>query len=255
MEKQKPLISIVTVCFNSSTTIKKTIESVLIQNSKNIEYIIIDGNSSDRTLTIIKSFQEQFQQKEIPYKWISEPDRGIYDAFNKGIKLSKGKWISFLGSDDIYIKNAIALYEQSIMRQRQRIDLIYSKVQLERGKVFNGVWSWKKFRRKMNIAHVGALHNMDFFKEYGLFDTSYKIAGDYELLLRAKDKLKTIKFNEITVIMADGGVSNSQIKETYKETTRAKLETAKVSKFICMLDYYIWILKYKVKMTMNEIIR
>ncbi len=255
MEKQKPLISIITVCFNSSVTIKKTIESVLIQNLENLEYIIIDGNSSDRTVTIIESFQEQFKQKRIVYKWISEPDNGIYDAFNKGIKLSKGKWISFLGSDDVYTKNAIPLYVQSIKKQIQRIDLIHSEVQLENGKVFKGIWTWKTFRRKMNIAHVGALHNKEFFKEYGLFDTSYRIAGDYELLLRAKDKLKTIKFNEITVIMADGGVSNSQIKETYKETTRAKLETAKVSKFICTLDYYIWILKCKVKTVMNEIIR
>jgi len=250
-----PLITIITVCYNSAATIKNTIESVLNQSHTNIEYILIDGFSTDNTLAIIKSYESIFQEKKIAYKWISEPDKGIYDAFNKGIKLATGKWISFLGSDDYYLENALALYAEKIADSQEEYDLVYSKVQVEDGKIFKDTWSWNRFRRKMHIAHVGALQNKEYFKKYGLFDTSYAIAGDYELLLRAKEKLKTLKLEELTVIMSKGGISNTQIIKTYKETTRAKLETAGVSKFSSMLDYYLWVLKYKVKIIINAIFR
>mgnify|MGYP000371187973 CR=1 FL=1 len=110
------LVSIITVSFNSDKTIKDTIESVLNQTDTNIEYIIVDGKSTDETIKIVKSFEKQFQEKGISYKWISEEDSGIYAAFNKGIKMSSGKWISFLGSDDIYLNNAIELYKNQIKK-------------------------------------------------------------------------------------------------------------------------------------------
>jgi len=106
MKKNKkmktPLISIITVCFNSENTIKDTIESVLNQTYKNIEYLIIDGKSSDETLNIIKSFEEKFNNSKITFKWISEADKGIYDAMNKGLKMANGELIGILNSDDWY---------------------------------------------------------------------------------------------------------------------------------------------------------
>ena len=104
-----PLVSIITVCFNSEKTIQKTIQSLLNQSVTGFEYILVDGKSKDSTIEIIKSFENKFKEKGISYKWISEKDTGIYNAFNKGINLSKGKWISFLGSDDIYLKTAIEM--------------------------------------------------------------------------------------------------------------------------------------------------
>ena len=102
-----PFFTVITASFNSEKTIDKTIESLLNQNYTNFEYIIIDGNSKDSTLEIIKSFEQKFKEKNITYKFISEPDKGIYDAWNKGIKLSDGEWISFLGSDDYYTDNTV----------------------------------------------------------------------------------------------------------------------------------------------------
>ena len=99
----------------------------------------------------------------------------------------------------------------------------------------------------MIIPHVGALHNIKFFEKYGLFDTSYKIAGDYELLLRAKKELRTLKLNELTLLMDGKGISNANIKEVYKEATRAKIETAKVPYLMGKIDYLIWMIKHKVK--------
>ena len=247
------LVSIITVCFNSEKSIRDTVESILRQTYKNIEYIIIDGCSSDKTVEIIKSFEEKFKEKGFLYKYISETDTGIYDAFNKGLKLANGNWISFIGADDKYTENAVELYIKNL--PKNEVDLLYSNIKIKGKKNNTGVWSWHKFRRRMNIAHVGAFHNKHYFEKYGVFDTSYKIAGDYELLLRAKENLRTHKLNEITVIMSSDGISNSNIKKVYLETTRAKKETAQVSSFICQLDYLKWIFKYKVKKTVNALVR
>jgi glycosyltransferase involved in cell wall biosynthesis len=250
-----PFFSIVTVSFNSEKTIARTIESILNQSLDNFEYIIIDGKSTDTTLEIIKSFEPLFTQKNIKYSWISEADGGIYDAFNKGVNFAKGKWISFLGSDDYYYTSAIESYYYEIIKIKSELDFIHSNVKVEQRKVISEKWQWKKFRRKMNIAHVGAFHNTNYFKKYGLFNTNYRIAGDYELLLRAKNKLKTHWFNKVTAFMSDGGISNNQVKNVLKETTLVKTQNKSTSKFIAELDYYIWIIKYKVKKIINAIIR
>lgn len=106
--KQMIKISIITVCFNSEKTIKDTIESVLNQTYPNIEYIIIDGNSVDKTIDIIKSYESSFEQKGISIHWISETDNGIYSAMNKGFALSNGELIGILNSDDWYSREAVS---------------------------------------------------------------------------------------------------------------------------------------------------
>ena len=250
---KESLISVITVSFNSEKTIKDTIESVLNQTYNNIEYIIVDGKSNDKTLDIVQSYQQKLKERNFNYIWISETDTGIYDAFNKGVKLANGNWISFIGADDKYTENAVELYMKNL--PKNEVDLLYSNIMIKGKKNNTGVWSWNKFRRSMNVAHVGALHHKHYFEKYGVFDTSYKIAGDYELLLRAKENLRTHKLNEITVIMSSDGISNSNIKKVYLETTRAKKETAQVSSFICRLDYFKWMFKYKVKKTVNALVR
>jgi glycosyltransferase involved in cell wall biosynthesis len=249
-------LSIITASFNSEKTISKTIESLLNQSCSDFEYIIIDGSSSDNTLSIIKSYENQFKEKGISYRWISENDRGIYDAFNKGIEMAEGNWISFIGSDDYYLEKALENYVKIL---NPVYDIVYSNVKVVKGlktvKTINGIWSWKSFRRKMTIAHVGAFHNKVYFNKYGFYDLSYKIAGDYELLLRAKENLRTTKLEMITAIMSADGISNNQIEEVYKETTRAKIETGKLNQFQAIFDYNVWTIKYQCKKIVNAIIR
>ena len=252
---KESFFTVVTATYNSEKTIAKTIESLLFQTYSDFEYILIDGMSNDSTIEIIKSYEIFFVEKGIKYKWVSEKDSGIYEAFNKGVNLSKGKWISFLGSDDIYLNNALKLYKNQIESLSTEIDFIYSNVKVENGKLYSKPWSWVKFKRKMMIAHVGGFHNRNYFTKYGLFNEQYKIAGDYELLLRAKKKLKTHWLNQITVIMADGGISNNQIKKVYLETTNAKIETGKINIVISRIDYFIWMLKYRIKTLLNAFIR
>ena len=171
------LFSIVTVTYNSEKTLKRTINSLLYQNFSNFEYILIDGSSSDTTIEIIKSYEVAFKKRNINYTWISEKDTGIYDAFNKGIKLAKGNWISFLGSDDYYIEDALESYKNEIEKQNEELDFIHSIVKVEEKKVIKDKWGWKEFRKSMNVAHVGAFHNRNYFNKHGVYDTNYKIAS------------------------------------------------------------------------------
>ena len=249
------LFSIITVTFNSDKTLKRTINSLLNQSISNFEYIIIDGNSTDTTIEIIESYEQIFKNRNISFTWLSEDDAGIYDAFNKGIRLSKGDWISFLGSDDFYMEDALELYLKEIDGQSSDLDFVHSVVKLGERKVINDRWEWRYFKNEMNIAHVGAFHNKDYFKKYGLYDTNYKIAGDYELLLRAKENLKTHWFNNVTAIMADGGISNSQMKNVFSEATQAKIESGKTNYVISKLNYFKWMFKFRIKCILNEIIR
>ena len=105
-----PLISIITACFNNEKTINDTIESILNQTYISLEYILVDGSSSDSTVNFIESYERKFQEKRIQYKWISEPDNGIYDAWNKGLERATGDWIVFIGGDD-YFKSDITIEE------------------------------------------------------------------------------------------------------------------------------------------------
>lgn len=242
-----PLFTIITACYNSEKTIEKTLNSILNQDFNNFEYIIVDGFSHDKTVEIIKIYESKFKEKKINFKWISEKDTGIYDAWNKGIHLSSGIWISFIGADDIYMEGSLKKYE-SYAISNPEVDFIHSNVMVvNNGKKIRSIhknWQWNKFRRYMEIAHVGAFHRSNYFKHYGVFNTSYRIAGDYELLLRSKSKLKSIYFDSFTAQMEDGGVSNKFITKAFKEAMHAKIHSGKVPYIYAKIDFYLSYFKY-----------
>lgn len=227
-----PLLSIITATYNSESTLDETIKSILNQSYTNFEYIIVDGKSKDSTVNIIKKYEPLFKEKNISYTWISEMDSGIYNAWNKGLKLATGDWISFLGSDDIYLDGALEKYANVILLN-SNADLIHSKVKIYDKTHFireiDQNWNWRQFKKRMNIAHAGAFHNNDYFKKYGNYNDGYRIAGDYEMLLRAKSHLKTIFIDEFTVIMQEGGISGQLFLKAFKEAEKAKTETAGIS--------------------------
>jgi glycosyltransferase involved in cell wall biosynthesis len=245
------MISIITATFNSEKTIEETLNSVLNLLYNDFEYIIVDGQSTDRTLKIVEGFRSRFEEKKIPLTLINEKDEGIYDAWNKGIKTSKGEWIGFLGSDDRYYKNALKQYSEIISRYSD-LDYISSKVRLvdcdnKTLKVISGQWNWNVFKKYMSVAHVGSLHSSQYFKKYGNFNINYKIAGDYEMLLRAKENLKYKFLDQITVDMDHGGVSNNLIYKTLQETKQAKISTGELNKFTATLYFYWALVKAKIK--------
>lgn len=243
-------LSIITATYNSASSIKDTIESILIQDLDYLEYIIIDGNSKDATVSIIKQYEEKFKNKGWNFKWISEKDNGIYDAWNKGLALVSGNWISYIGSDDVYLENSLKLYYQTILANSNQ-DFVTAKAIIKSegntNRIFGSEFLWSEFRREMKILHAGGFLSKNYFDKYGIFDESYKITGDYELLLRAGSNLKVTFINDILVEMDGGGVSNTLVIESFKEARRAKLKNKSRSNTMAMCDFYFVLLKVYLK--------
>lgn len=232
---QNPLITIITSTFNAANDLEKSIQSVISQSYSKIEYIIIDGGSTDGTLDIIKKYESHIDV------WITEKDEGIYDAWNKGLSFATGDWIAFLGADDAYLHDAIYNYVNQINKHNgPNLEYISSKVELVTAsykpiRIIGKPWNWHKFKRYMCTAHVGSLHAKSYFERYGNFNMNFKIVGDYELLLRAKDKLKSSFLSCVTVRMKIGGISNSS-SSVFKETFEAKVKTDARNIYMARLD-------------------
>lgn len=240
-----PLITVITVVFNAGETLEKAILSVINQSYCNVEFIVIDGGSTDDSLDIIKKYQHA-----IDY-WVSESDAGIYDAWNKGVRLASGDWIAFLGADDAYTDGAIEAYASFISNCLDtKLEYVSSRVNLvnhtTKLRVVGTPWRWKIFRKYMNVAHVGSLHRWTLFEKYGLFDDSYRISGDYEFLLRAGSTLRADFLDYITVDMLVGGVSDANIL-VFSETTRAKKTTGRRGILMCQIEKYYAIFKWKLR--------
>lgn len=206
MNKQaSPLISIITIVKNQEQYIESCINSVIEQTYQNIEYIIIDGQSTDNTIEIIKKYQ-----KYISF-WISEPDSGISDAMNKGIKHSKGKFILFLHADD-YLISANCI-EKNITQFQQEIDILAFSILFEtptHKKLKKSQWN-VSFYIKNKIFHQGVFCQRQLFEKIGYFDIKLKIAMDYDFFLRAYQQPTTIKIlNEPLSVMRDTGISSRQ---------------------------------------------
>jgi glycosyltransferase involved in cell wall biosynthesis len=206
------MISIVVAVFNGNTTIQKCIQSVAQQTFLNKQLIIIDGGSTDGTVELLKA-----NDSTISY-WISEPDKGIYNAWNKGLLKAEGEWICFLGADDyLWDSDVLEKMSQQLVKLPSDINIAYGKIMLlsENGHELYStgeVWSnvKQRFKQLMSIPHPGTMHRWSLFEQHGYFDESFRIAGDYELLLR---ELKTADAayipDIISVGMMQGGISSN----------------------------------------------
>lgn len=213
-------VSIITAVRNNHSTIKDAINSVLNQTYKNIEYIIIDGNSTDGTVEIIKSYGEHITN------FISEPDNGIYDGLNKGISCSSGEIIGFLHGDDLYadidiIANVVKAFEFSNTDAIYG-DLIYTQ-KSDTAKILR-YWKGCDFDPKLlkygwMPAHPTFFAKRILYEQYGLFDTSFKIAADYDFMLRVlSQKIKTYYLPIVMYRMRIGGESNKSFKNIIKKS-------------------------------------
>ena len=203
-------ISLITVSYNSEKTIERTIRSVLSQDYLDIEYIIIDGDSSDNTLDIIQKFKKRIS------KVISEKDSGVYDAMNRGLLLASGQIIGFLHSDDYYPQNnIISNVINNFLNQTDTKLVIGDIALLNKKKKITRYYSGSNFNFQIGIMppHPSVFIKKDCYKKFGNFNENYKIAADYDLLLRII-KIGKIKYSyskTILVYMQDGGISNKNI--------------------------------------------
>ncbi|MDR1182280.1 MAG: glycosyltransferase [Bacteroidales bacterium] len=242
-------ISIITVCLNSEKHIRTAIESVLAQTYENIEYIIIDGASTDKTLDIVRSFELSISPKSL--KIISEPDNGLYDAMNKGIRMATGDFVGILNSDDFY--NYPDSIETVVNYLRETgVDMCFSDVRIihpdNPGKTVRYYSSAgfhpALFRFGFMPAHPSCFIRRRLFDEIGYYKTDYHISADYELLIRILYKHRiSYRYLAFDIIkMRTGGKSTRSLKSNYilnKEIIRACRENGiYTSLFILSFKYF-----------------
>jgi glycosyltransferase involved in cell wall biosynthesis len=208
------IISIITVTLNAGLVLERTIQSVIGQSYPHIEYIIVDGNSTDCTLKIIKQYQSRIT------KWISEPDKGIYDAFNKGLKIASGDVIYFLNSDDyLYDKDVIADVA-ALFAGNPDYRFVYGNVLILDEKVNYQYICGKHFtcedlKTGDMPPHPGLFVKRELIEKIGLFDTQYRIGADFDFIIRcfkaAADQ--SCYFNRTIAVFSEGGISTDPEKQ------------------------------------------
>lgn len=211
-------VSIVTVTLNSGKTLRDNIQSVLSQSYPQIEYIIVDGLSQDNTVDIIKEYEDKFQGR---LKWISEKDAGLYDAMNKGVKMATGDIVGFINSDDFYHRKEVISRVVEAFNDKT-VQAVYGDVRFVNPKNLNktvryyssGRFSPEKFRYGFMPAHPTFFTYRRYFEEFGYYKADYKIAADYELLIRFLyiHRLKAMYLPFDFLKMRTGGVSTSSYK-------------------------------------------
>ena len=216
---ESPKISIIISTLNAERTLQRCLDSIAQQTYKNWELIIFDGASTDNTLEILKV------NKSIITFWKSEPDKGIYNAWNKALKHVTGEWVYFIGADDyLWQKNVLNLMSEHLKEKSKQFKIIYGSINIvaANGEVLQQMGqSWeiakKDFFRIMTIPHQGTFHNYKLFIDRGNFDESFSIAGDYELLMR---ELKTESAWFVPNIIVAGKGNEGISLQPFQETLR-----------------------------------
>lgn len=233
MSERKKL-SIVIAVFNGAATLQAALDSIRREKTPEIELVVVDGQSTDATVAIVE------RNADLVDRWISERDDGIYSAWNKGLALASGDWIAFVGADDWYAPGGLTACLEAVRRARPDTEFLSSRVRYHAlfGAPFEigRAWDWQAFQRHMTVAHVGAMHHRSLYARVGRYDERYRICGDYELLLRARDTLRAEFFPVLTAEMGGGGVSNNQLRRTYDESSRAKHEAGGRPAWRCRVE-------------------
>ena len=244
-------ISLITVTYNSDKTLRDTIESVFAQTYKEIEYILVDGLSKDTTVDIIREYEPLFAGR---MKWISERDNGLYDAMNKGIQMATGDVVGILNSDDFFTSNDVL--ERVVSGFTENTDAVYGDIHfVNSDNRCLRHYSSKIFKRSLMRmgfipAHPSFYCRRECFEKYGYYKTDYKIAADFDLLLRFiyvnRIRIKYLPVDMVT--MRIGGVSTNGIKSRLggmSEHLRSFKENGiKTNRFILSLRYFYKMTEY-----------
>ena len=214
-------ISVITAVYNNESTIEDALISVLSQTHDDIEYIVIDGKSTDETLNIIKKYEDKIDTL------VSESDSGIYDALNKGIKNATGDVVCFLHSDDIY-EDAHVLTKVNTLFEKENVDSVYGDlVYVNKENINKVVRYWKsgeysnsKLKNGWMPPHPTFFVKKEVYDKHGGFDTSFRIAADYDTVLRflGVEKISIAYLPEVLIKMRLGGESNKSLANLKKKT-------------------------------------
>lgn len=222
-KNNEPYFSIITVSYNSEQTIERTLKSVLNQTCKDYEYIIVDGASSDKTVDIIKKYEQLFRDMNVGFQYISEPDDGIYDAMNKGIRMSKGKLIGMVNSDDYYTDHALDDIKKAA-DEHPEIGIFHGiERQFNETGTVCYVGNSSLMLPKRMISHPTCFVREKVYTEKGLYDTSFRYAADYDFILRIKEA-------GVQFLLLDSVISNFSLSGVSQNSSKAFKEGLKVRK-------------------------
>lgn len=247
------LFSIITICYNSEATVERTIQSVLAQSYKNYEYIVIDAVSTDNTLSIIKEYEPFFEGR---LRWISEPDKGIYDAMNKGINAASGDIIGIVNSDDWLERDALETIFNCYKNNDCSLSSLYCgwiSFHYLNGDIQVMKTSYKMLEQLSHRYEMGGIRHpavfvpKNIYNQYGIFDDKMKVMADTDLILRYY--FAGVKFcypEKVVSNMSDGGVSNKYLLKAYNDY-RLILQKYKMSKFKFYRLLYSWKIKRMIK--------
>lgn len=243
-----PLISIITVCRNAVDCLEATIVSVLSLKYPNLEYIIIDGASTDGTVDIIRNYESRLAY------WQSRPDRGISHAFNLGLEQARGDWIVYLNADDYFVDQTVVGQIVPYLQKFRDADVVYGQIEIiSSGKetqpfpfsrVLGRQWSWRTFRLYNLIPHQAAFTNRQYFARMGKFDEDCTSSVDYEYFLRGGKDLKAVFVPLMISKMRQGGVSNRHMISSFREYKEAQLKNQALSPCVASLNYDYRIVSY-----------
>lgn len=227
-----PLITVITVCFNCKKEIEKTILSVLRQNFNNYEYIIIDGGSNDGTVNILKKYEKKVNAL------ISEPDRGVFDAMNKGLKIAHGQWIIFMNSGDYFYSN------NSLQNAAQYLSpsyyIVYGNTEYRRRdyKRIEVALAIKYLEKNMPTCHQSFLVKTDKAREIG-FQTKYRYAADYNMIYKLYKKYGPQHICHIPIVISSynaiEGLTMSNVSAVYLEVQN--IREWSLNKILCFINY------------------
>ncbi len=219
---ESPKVSIITVVLNGVNTLENTIGSVLNQNYPGIEYVIVDGGSTDGTLDIIKKYEDRIA------KWVSEPDAGIADAINKGIRMSSGNIIGIINADDYYEPGAVQAVVNA-SEEHPEAGVIHGDMRLLSREGSEKILKPLSYPEKVIWKHMPFRHptvfvRREMYAKYGFFDISYKIAMDYELMMRfIRQGVSFLYLRQVLANMRACGKSDRDIFTTFRETKKIAL--------------------------------
>lgn len=213
---KKIRVSVITVCYNAADVIKDTIESVLNQDFQYFEYIVKDGNSTDDTLEILHEYKNKFEQRNIKYTIITEPDDSLYQAMNIGIRTSSGQWLNFMNAGDCFYDSHVL--SDVFWKDYNEVAVLFGNnmIEDEFGLGLN-VADIKKINKKMPFNHQAAFFNSSYIKKY-LYDESIRIGADYDLVLKLYES--GYKFIHLDMIVSKyrlNGISSTKYVEVAKD--------------------------------------
>ncbi len=241
-----PLISVITVVLNGRQYLKHAMESVISQTYRHLEYLVLDGGSTDGSVDLIKEYSHALAY------WHSRPDRGVAHAYNLGLEKAKGDWILFLSADDYFLDSQVMAQMAPYLITHREAEVVFGQtVIMTRGedprpvplaRIYGRPWRWQDFRWYSPIPHPSAFTSRSYFDRWGRFDESFQYTMDYELYLRADKRLRT-QFVPIPISgMRRGGVSGKSLVRTYAESRRAQLKNQAQPGWLCWLNFFwqVW---------------